>query len=218
MAEVAGLALSGIALAGLFSTCVEFAEYLEQGKNWVTDLERSLTKMTLMVNRLAQWGVAMSINSPGGEAKMLRDRWPIEGAVIVDSLLNIRNILDTTIKMCKKYSYYTESGDCPSWLKKTNEHASQIYYPTSPPCGSLAKRRHSNYQSFRRKAAWVIQDKKKFDGLIADFDFFLKNLEKMGDNLPKESTISKPTIPPSSTSEERTSTSEEKTSPGKIHI
>jgi len=183
MAEPIGLAMSGIALAGLFKTCVEIIEYFEQGKNWAKDIRLALTKMSLMKRRLSQWGAAMSIETPGAEAQALRNRWPVESRVIMETLMGIRDILGTTTYMCRRYHCSNEQ-DPAHWLKwridddscsdrKTVTYSS----PTS---------RSSTLRTVRLKAAWAVQDRKKFQALIADFDFLLSNLEKIGEKLQKE--------------------------------
>jgi hypothetical protein len=57
--------------------------------------------------------------------------------------------------------------------------------------------RHESLKTVRLKAVWAIQDKKKFQALIADFDFLLDNLEKIGERLQKEKTMANRTMYPS---------------------
>jgi hypothetical protein len=107
MAEAAGLALSGIALAGIFSTCLECFEYLESGRTYYRDVHLTLTKLGLMRKRLHALqdsllsrplapDVAEPHSRPGGAGE--------ESQLIAESLLGIRRILDATSSLCFKYS------------------------------------------------------------------------------------------------------------------
>jgi len=201
MAEPLGLAMSGVALAGLFSTCIEIVEYFEQGKNFAKDFQLALTKVSLMKRRLSQWGTTMSIDSPGAEAKDFRDRWPAESGVIMESLMGIRDILVNTTHMCRRYRCSSkEQQDPAAWLEwKIDGGAGcgrNILKATSPL--SVTLYRNESLETLRLKTLWVIKDKKRFQALITDFDFLLGNLEKIGERLQKEKTMANRTIYPPS--------------------
>lgn len=195
MAEMAGLALSGVALAALFSTCIEFLEYFEHGKNCTKDVRLALTKLGLMKKRLYQWGTAMSIDPPGPEIRTLRDRWPTESGVISDSLLRIKDILGSTTHMCRRYSsctgglYDSEVRQAKVTICASDTSNSN---PASPPDGSAGSEtrpyRRRALKTIHLKVIWVIQDRKRFQELITDFEFFLNNLEKIGERLQSAST------------------------------
>ncbi len=184
MAEAAGLTLGGIALASLFSTCIEMLEYFEKGKNLTRDLGVALTKVNLMKRRLSQWGSAMAVNPPGAEAQVLRDRWPIESGVIIESLSGIQDILNTTTKVCRKYQWCNK--DKLQWADDHRPEASLLEPAGTIRCSSRPPQRRSVLHTVHRKLAWVIQDRKRVESLIADFDFLLSNLEKIGERLINE--------------------------------
>ena len=185
MAEVAGLALSGIALVGLFSTCIDAVEYFEQMENWVKDFQLVQTKMSLMKRRLNQWGAIMSIDCAGAEekAEALRNRWPGESGVITESLMGIKDILTSTTHMCRRYhrSSLNKDGLCDIMAYPTSFCAKATSFPRWCVPGTL--------RIVRLKTIWVVQDRRKFQRLITDFDFLLSNLEKIGEQLQKESTM-----------------------------
>ena len=56
MAEAVGLAVSAIALVGLFSTCVECYRYLDNGKSQGTDSELLLCRVRIEHIRFRLWG------------------------------------------------------------------------------------------------------------------------------------------------------------------
>jgi hypothetical protein len=190
MAEPIGLAMSGIALAGLFSTCIEFVEYFEQGKNWAKDFQLALTKVSLMKRRLSQWGTAMSVSSPGAEAQSLRARWPSESGVIMESLMGIRDILASTTYMCRRYRFSKGEMDPAHWPQwKIDGDAKEVPLEGNASVRSTQSNRQNTFRTARLKAIWAVQDRKKFQTLIGDLDFLLSNLETIGERLLKESTM-----------------------------
>lgn len=193
MAEAAGLALGGIALASLFTTCIDVLEYFDQARNWSKDLQLGLTKVSLMKERLRQWGQAMSINSPGHESQILRHRWPQESEVIIDSLLGIREILGSTAQMCTRHK---PLGEKAQWPSRDNSHIVHIIDGSAPtdPCPSKdpsisnkscphRSQRQRCIGAWHLKIIWIVQDRKKLSSSIADLDFLLNNLEKIGKRL-----------------------------------
>ena len=198
MAEAAGLALSGIALVGLFSTCLEISEYLEQFLDWSEDFQLALTKISLMKKRLSHWGTAMSIAGSGEEAEILRERWPAESEVIMDSLLSIRNILDKTTCVCWRHSCSSAGQDHANTLRSRlnnegcNGLSTSVSYPAflpSHPTGRPVRaHKHGTLTTVHSKIVWVFRDRKRLQELITDFDFLLDNLEKISERLQKERT------------------------------
>lgn len=177
--------MSSIALVALFTTCIETIEYVEQYNNCARDVKLALTKLSLMKRRLIQWGAAVSIKSPGAETKTLRDRWPSESGVIVESLMEIREILENTTHMCRRYQGKgKDKEENPAkWLQwriddcvSDGRNLWEIALPS----------RKRTLRSVHLKALWVVQDRRRFEALIADFDFLLSNLEKIGERLHKE--------------------------------
>lgn len=56
MAGKASLAIDGISLARLFTTCVDDLDYITLAGSYDRDLEVSLTRMSLLNQRLTSWG------------------------------------------------------------------------------------------------------------------------------------------------------------------
>lgn len=203
MAEAAGLAISGIALVSLFSTCLEILDYFEQGKNWSKDVHISLTKVTLMKHRLREWGSAMAIDSLDTDACKLHDRWPKESGVIFESMLGIRDILGRATEMCRRHARY--AGDVPSMSESGWEgeelrtvikcHGSTqptfkaTFLTCNPSSRPSSSSRRRVLASLHLKLVWVFSDKCKLECLIADFDFLLSNLEKVSQHLRQDFTM-----------------------------
>jgi Prion-inhibition and propagation len=207
MAEAAGLAFGGVALASLLSTCVEFLEYLENGKNWTKDFQLALTKVSLLKTRLSQWGTSIAMSIGSFEAQVLQERWPEESGAITTTLLGIKEIIGSTTQMCRRYDSDKDSLE-HRWRidndtqdgQSCQSHSS--FYPSFPedqfPTSSGSShssdlstdrpRRREIIRTFRLKVIWALQDKKRFDSLINDFDFLLRNLERIGERLLEDNT------------------------------
>ncbi|CAG8957420.1 hypothetical protein HYFRA_00011401 [Hymenoscyphus fraxineus] len=186
MAEVAGLALSGLALASLFKTCIEIFEYLEQGKNWAKEMQLSITKVSLMRSRLSQWGTSLSIDTPITQEE-LRNRWPAEIGVISQSLIDIRRILASTTHICRRHAYIYDDTNASFCTWSIDElYTASLPSPIISAREKIPQNRHRGpLRTARSQIIWVLQDRKRFQELISDFDFLLTNLEKVGERLRK---------------------------------
>lgn len=110
MAEAVGLALGGIALVSLVSTCVEILEYVESARDLARDFRLALTKVSLIKQRLTDWGTAMSIDeATGPEDGITRPSWSNDcGVLIRDTLWGIKDLLEKTSRMSRRHSFHTE--------------------------------------------------------------------------------------------------------------
>ncbi|KAH8781317.1 prion-inhibition and propagation-domain-containing protein [Diaporthe sp. PMI_573] len=173
MAEAAGLALGVVALASLFQTCVEFLEYFEVARNLPEDGELVSTKLSLLETRLRSCGCELKVLDPrrqdGGWHGALAD----EEGVITRCLVGIRDILGDASKLRTKYGL-----DKRKRLGWTFCFPFRLQHPQQAKAG-----RFSSIISLRRHVVWAVRDKKRFDSLIQDLDFFITNLEKVGSHV-----------------------------------
>jgi hypothetical protein len=59
MAETAGLVVGAVSLAAIFTNCVDCFEYVQLGRNFGTDYQRSLLKLDIAKLRLSRWADAV---------------------------------------------------------------------------------------------------------------------------------------------------------------
>ena len=179
MADVTGLVISAVALASLFTTCIELFEYFELGRNYAYDHQLAITKLTLLKVRLAGWGLSLNVKSPGHEDAGLRKSWPNEGDVVGRSLFGIKNIFEDASLLVDKY--------------KLTPRRTRTFKPV-PPTGSdtllpfttdpkVKNATSSNWLHLRKRTKWAIHDKQKFDRFIDDLSFLIENLEKVNDRI-----------------------------------
>lgn len=171
MAEAAGLAVGVVALASLFQTCVEFLEYFEAARNLSGDRELVSTKLGLLTTRLRRSGYEMKVlHPPGQEDGGLHAVLSGETAAITRCLVGISDILGDADQLKHKYGIdkrkHLDWSSCFPFRLRPQQPAK-----TSELSGRVSIRRH---------VVWAVRDKKRFDSLIQDLDFFITNLEKLG--------------------------------------
>jgi hypothetical protein len=176
MAEPAGLFLGTIALASLFSTCLELAEYFELSRSFVYDYRLACLKLALLKFRLGAWGDSLRVRDAGHEREELRMHWCEEQEVIGCSLSGIKEIFGNAEALADKYRLLPRESRSldPSFLLPSKSKA--ICGNSTIPAQSFKK---SRFFALRRTTTWAIRDKQKFDGLLLDLDFFIGSLEQV---------------------------------------
>jgi hypothetical protein len=169
-AEAAGLAVGVIALASLFTTCVELLDYVELGKNYLEDYRLACTKTNILHARLSIWGGAAHILHPGHEHPLLRV--PAKRDAVGASLQSLKDVLSNTEILRRKYDLGTQE-----LTLSTKDRAR----PQKFAIWSL---------NLRRRTTWSIRDKAKFDRFIEDVSFLMNNLEKVTETLGSSKTMS----------------------------
>lgn len=185
MAEAAGLALGGIALASLITTCVEFIEYFEDGRDCIRDVNLAVTKVKLMKVRLCQLGdvesTVVQSHSPVISTGTTQYDWFHVDNALPDGASGIMDIIERATKLCTRYCCDRQPREprivckCPRIAARCLSHQR----PNSSFREIVLDGRREILHKITRSALWVFHDKKKLNGLISDFDFILSNLEKI---------------------------------------
>jgi hypothetical protein len=169
-AEAAGLAVGVIALASLFTTCVELLDYVELGKNYLQDYRLACTKINILHTRLSIWGGAAHILHPGHEHPLLRV--PAKRDAVGASLQSLKDVLSDTEILRRKYDLGTQE-----LTLNTKDRA--------------RPQKFANWSlNLRRRTTWSIRDKAKFDKFIEDVSFLMNNLEKVTETLGSSKNMS----------------------------
>jgi len=96
MAEAVGLVIGSVSLAALFTTCIDFMDFVDLGRNHGKDFEVALTKLLLLRSRLHAWGESLNIPQQGQELPILRKSWPREKDAIGRGLVGIKQAFEET--------------------------------------------------------------------------------------------------------------------------
>jgi hypothetical protein len=103
MAEVAGLAIGGVALASLFDTCMRTFKRINAGKNCGRDYQEAALKITLLGNRLSRWEDLYRTTAP---SSTIREGYLAEAALesINSSLDRLMDLLVSPIlrRSCRR--------------------------------------------------------------------------------------------------------------------
>lgn len=103
MAEAAGLTLGTVALASLFTTCIECIEYFELSKSYEYDYGLACLKLSLLKSRLDNWWYATGLCSNDHEGRPPSTGWPRKRDVIQTSLQGIVDIISNAELLRDKY-------------------------------------------------------------------------------------------------------------------
>jgi hypothetical protein len=167
--ETTGLVIGTVALASLFTACVECFDYVVVARQQARDFQIAQTKLLLVKARVAAWGVAVRASVPGDELLSLRTQWHACKDTIGQSLDGIRKLLEDSKKLQDRYGLTAAVG--ASEIVQTNE----LYEIEMAFDDQVLQRKTRT--SLLRKATWALHDAKKFDTLITDLEFFVSNLE-----------------------------------------
>src|SRR3954452_10528420 len=63
MAEAAGLVVGAVSVAGLFTNCVDCFEYVQMGRNFGKNYQRSLLRVDVVKLRLSRWAEVVNNSS-----------------------------------------------------------------------------------------------------------------------------------------------------------
>jgi hypothetical protein len=176
MAEVAGLTIGVVALASLFSTCIECIEYYERRESYEHDYQLACLKLSLLKSRLKALGQDLGIYDDKDDLKE-DGPWhyePYETTVIHESLRSIAEIFRNAGLLESKHRLKSRKT-----RRISVEHVFPRMYRRSAPSDAYetTSRRQSTLAFLQRSTTWAIRDKHKLDDIITELAFLISNLE-----------------------------------------
>lgn len=169
MAEVAGLVIGGVGLLGLVDSCINALDYVDAGRKYGKDYQKTALKISVLQLRLSRWKESVDIRE---------DVTGLSGRVQVateEEAENVRELL----------------GHIKADLKTAEETSQRYKLKNAPPAEqgteaatmetlSIRVRKMSlgrqNGSSFGQKTRWALHDKKKFGDLVSDLDGNINSL------------------------------------------
>ena len=200
MAELAGLTLGVASLGGLFSNCVELAEYVSLARNMGSDYEASYTKFLLLRSRLLACGEQLSniLDDRSGGDGGRSDDWERRRHEVARSLLTIKRLLENVTGLEEKYGLRkAREGDDARLAQRDGRdgHSSALAEVERSLQCSVTQRQQK--ATLGKKFTWAIRDRKAFDRLISDLAFHVNELESLSLRVARVGNLAEvmPTIP-----------------------
>lgn len=163
MAEAAGLVIGAVSLTAIFTTCVDCFEYVQLGRNFGKDYQRSLLKLDIAKLRLSRW--ANAVNKSRNQYQVPVGT-PAEAQKVEELLGEIMVCFEDAEKVSQRFktkcSNTTELQVC-----NADTELEPNLQAMHNKMRDLALRRQQR-SGFRQKTAWVLHEKKAFDRLISD--------------------------------------------------
>lgn len=175
--EPVSLTIGAVALASLFSTCIECFEYFKAGKDLEDDLEVLLVKLDVEKARLVIWGNAVGVLQAENEGRATDLSNPRTTELVERCLNQIVSLLSDADKLRDAYGLQvtgTEQGALTRSnivsgnsmnIFKTSYRRFAVRFASGQPRSGLLTR-----------TKWAILDKGKFEGLILHLRDFINGL------------------------------------------
>jgi len=163
MAEAAGLVVGAVGLTAIFTTCIDCFEYVQLGRNFGKDYQRSLLKLDIAKLRLSRWADAVdesrnqyqvSVGTPA-EAEKVKETLGEIVACFADAE-KVSQRFKTKSNNAIRLQVYDVDTDLEPDLRTMHDKMRDL---------ALKRQRRS---TVRQKAAWALYEKKHFDRLISD--------------------------------------------------
>ena len=173
--EPISLSISVVALATLFSTCLECFKYFQTAKSFINDHELLLLKLDCQKERLLTWGDIVGISKTIAEGRDPELDSP-KSKLIMRCLTSIASLLSDTEKLQKEYgvegttaSFATDNY--PDYITSNRMDQFRKSYLRLAP--SQSRQKQPNILS---KTKWAIHHKSKFETLISHIKEIVTNL------------------------------------------
>ena len=174
--ETAGLAISAIALASLFTGCIECLDLIEVARSSEKGLNTQVCKLSIIKRQFMVWGESIGLLSPDQGRDDVLDQ--VQGRQeIEDVLQQISTLLQDAERLKTKYGVEIDGtddrdSDCIEVSKRRRDVFKQN--PIVEFISRLAA--HQRRSTIITKTQWAIRDSKKFEGLVKDLDWFVTKL------------------------------------------
>ncbi len=177
MAEAAGLTVGAIALASLFTTCVQCFDCVQLTRTYGRDHELLITKLEVEKTRLLIWGDAVGIFDTQGSNRDARLDCPHIQPILERTLNCILLIFTDTEKLRKRY------GAIPEEEQSTALSANRMNIFRASFTTFQARVQDLQQQaSLQSKIRWAIHDRDKFTTMVSDLRQFIDGLRNITDS------------------------------------
>ncbi len=175
--EPAGLAIGVAGLTGVFTSCIDCFEYVQLGRQFGQDYGKCLLQLDTAKLRMSRWGAAIGL----GPEMNLKQKISVSDKefTLAQSLLEqiLEGFMDAE-RISERFKKHTSMQNASSeelLVYDTNTDLNLDYQRLHVTMRELATKRQKG-TSLRKKAAWALYEKKRFDGMIEDVTGFISEL------------------------------------------
>ena len=177
--DVTGLTASLVALAGLFTTCVECWDYIESARVFSRDYEILTTQLDIEKTRFLIWGEVVGLLQHDQRKQAANLKWPIVQKNITRILNCIQTIFTDTDALTSRYGLrLTDSLPLPSNSSKLGSKQVSKFRETYQQFQARVNGGQSQ-TGLLRKTRWAIHDRAKFGRLVDDLKQLITGLKEI---------------------------------------
>ena len=181
MAETAGLVVGGVALASLFSACVDCFEYVQLGRNFGNSHQKCLLKLDVVRLRLSRWGESVRLT---GENDRKAPTFSISTASEMD-LQAAKSLLGEIVadfqdveKISQRYLTKAKCNESTAIAGAASIPENTSLEALGSQMRNLAIRRQKQ-SSIKQKFKWAVYEEKNFNRLIEDLTGLVNDLVEL---------------------------------------
>ncbi|KAI2626999.1 prion-inhibition and propagation-domain-containing protein [Hypomontagnella submonticulosa] len=184
MAEIAGLALGVVGIAGLFKSCIENFNIVVRAREFSEEFELLCTQLALQQIRLAIWGETLGLVPPpsGRRARPYNralDRPDIRPA-IEDTLNQLRNLLTKADAITGRYSSEEqERAAVSAGSRAISDSKGMSIFRESYQRFKTRMKRNQEEKSVWQVTRWSIFDYERFERLVTNIRALIDALESI---------------------------------------
>ena len=174
--EPVGLTFGAIALASLFTECIECLDLIELARSSEKGLKTQVCKLSFIKRQFMVWGESIGLLSPDEGRDEVLDQ--VQGRQeIEDVLQQISILLKDAEKLKTNYGVDVDSTDDKQSDRIEVSRSRRDIFKQNPIVEFINRlAAHQRRSTILTKTRWAIRDSKKFEGLVKDLDWFVTKL------------------------------------------
>lgn len=179
--EPISLSISAIALASLFSECIQCFEYFQAGQSLEDDFQILLTKLDFEKERLLIWGSAVGILKAQHEGRIPLLEEPSRANVIESGLECISRLLTRASELQDQYGVVSTTATDVRAIEDKDRLTSNSMSTFKASYKRFWARFAGTHgqAGLRQRTKWAIHDKSRFEGLVIHLRDFIDDLNEM---------------------------------------
>ena len=174
--ETAGLTIGAIALASLFTECIECLDLIELARSSEKGLKTQVCKLSIIKRQFMVWGESIGLLSPDEGRDDVLDQ--VTGREEIEKVLQqISILLQDAEKLKTQYGIELDSTDDRQSHCIEVSRSRRDTFKQNPIVEFISRlAAHQRRSTIITKTRWAIRDSKKFEGLVKDLDWFVTKL------------------------------------------